>query len=341
MLKGKAFLVLAALCMAPAYAAPVPASLAVPRAKPIDPSVQKALEAQVLVLENQLHGRIGVAVRLLETGETAEVHAEPYPMASTYKVAVAGTVLSKIDRGGASLDQMIAVTQRDFDETGEPADHVIHPGVSLSVANLMELMLTQSNNTATDKMIALAGGPSAVTAWLRQNGITGVRVDRDVNDVLNGYYGIPYGTPFVAEFEKRYPTAEAQLQAEAKVTPNPAFDADPRDTAIPSAMVDLLSKELASPLLKESSRVFLTGVMERCETGALRIKGMLPAGTVVAHKTGTIGGTVNDVGMITLPEGRGHLLIAVYTKGSSLPEEKREHAIAEIARTAFDYFTMR
>jgi beta-lactamase class A len=339
MFKGKAFLGILALCAAPAYA--TPANLVAIPAKPAASTFQKALEAQVLVLEKQLGGRIGVAVRLLETGEAAEVHAEPYPMASTYKVAVAGAVLSKIDRGGASLDQMIPVTQPDFDRTGQPADHVIHPGVSLSVANLMELMLTQSNNTATDKMIALAGGPFAVSAWLRQIGITGVRVDRDVNDVLNGYYGLPYGQPFVAEFKKRYPTAEAQEEAVAKVTPNPTFEADPRDTAIPSAMVDLLSKELASPLLKESSRIFLTGVMERCETGAARIKGLLPAGTVVAHKTGTIGGTVNDVGMITLPEARGHLLIAVYTKGSSLPEEKREHAIAEIARSAFDYFTMR
>lgn len=339
MFKGTAFLAILALCAAPACA--TPANLVAIPAKPAAATFQKALEAQVLVLEKQLNGRIGVAVRLLETGEAAEVHAEPYPMASTYKVAVAGTVLNKIDHGGASLDQMIPVTQLDFDRTGEPADHIIHPGVSLSVANLMELMLTQSNNTATDKMFELAGGPAAVTAWLRQNGITGVRVDDNVNDVLNGYYDFPHGGPFGATFERLYPTPEAQLAAEAKATPNPKWDADVRDTAIPSAMVDLLAKELASPLLKESSRIFLTGVMERCETGALRIKGLLPAGTVVAHKTGTIGGTVNDVGMITLPEGRGHLLIAVYTKGSSLPEEKREHAIAEIARSAFDYFTMR
>jgi beta-lactamase class A len=341
MTRGKAFFALLALGAAPAFAAPVPAGLVIPAAKPVATSVQAALEAQVLTLEKQIHGRIGVAVRLLETGETAEVHAEPYPMASTYKVAVAGAVLTKIDHGGASLDQMIPVTQLDFDRTGEPADHVIHPGVVLSVANLMELMLTQSNNTATDKLFALAGGPAAVTAYLRQIGITGIRVDDNVNDVLNGYYGFPYGTPFGATFEKLYPTPEAQAAAEAKATPNPRWDADVRDTAIPSAMVDLLSKQLASPLLKESSRVFLAGVMERCETGAGRIKGMLPAGTVVAHKTGTIGGTVNDVGMITLPEGRGHLLIAVYTKGSDLPEDKREHAVAEIARTAFDYFTMR
>ena len=106
-------------------------------------------------------------------------------------------------------------------------------------------------------------------------------------------------------------------------------------------MVDLLGKLLASPLLKPESRDFLRGVMERCETGQARIKGILPAGTTVAHKTGTIGGTINDVGMITLPGNRGHLLIAVYTKSSSLPAAQRERAIAEISRSLFDYFATR
>jgi beta-lactamase class A len=307
---------------------------------PITASVQKALEAQVFTLEKQIGGKIGVAIRLLETGESASVNATArYPMASTYKVAIAGTLLSRVDGGEVALDQMITVTQHDTDETGEVADRLIHPGIVLSVANLMELMLTQSNNTATDKMLALAGGPAAVTAWLRKNGIDDLRVDRSVNDVLNDFYGIPAGAPFVKTFMARGMTDD-EIEKVA-LAPKTGFEADPRDTAMPTAMVDLLAKLLASPLLKDSSRTFLIGVMERCETGKDRIKGMLPERTVVAHKTGTLGGSINDVGMITLPEGRGHLLIAVYTKQSDLPEAKREHAIAEIGRSTYDYFTMR
>ncbi len=339
MAKGRLCLIALTLCAAPVTAAPVAVTTAYPAPRPAAPSVQKALEAQILSLEKQIHGRIGVAFRLLETGESAAVNEARYPMASTYKVAIAGTVLAKIDRGEASLDQMITVTQRDVDQTGEVANRLIHPGVTLSVANLMELMLTQSNNTATDKMIALAGGPAAVTAWLKSIGVTGVRVDRSVNDLLDSFFHVPEGSPFTKVMQDRGLSDEA-VDA-MSMAPNPGFDDDPRDTAVPSAMVDLLAKELTTPLLKESSRVFLAGVMERCETGAGRLKGMLPAGTVIAHKTGTIARILNDVGMITLPEGRGPLLIAVYTKESDLPEPNREHAIAEIARTAFDYFTMR
>ncbi|RZI58577.1 MAG: hypothetical protein EOP94_03125 [Zymomonas sp.] len=78
--------------------------------------------------------------------------------------------------------------------------------------------------------------------------------------------------------------------------------------------------------------------MERCESGAGRMNRMLPAGTVVAHKTGTLGGTVNDVGMTTLPNGRGRLVIAIYFNVSDASEALRERAIAGITRSVFDYF---
>lgn len=334
------WLALQAFAVASAQAQNTPAQS--PPARPGAASAQAALEAQVSRLERSIGGRVGVAVRLVETGEALSVHpGERFPMASTYKVAIAGTLLSRVDRGEVSLDHLVPVTPRDMAETGPVADHVIHAGVSLAVANLVELMLTQSNNTATDKVLAVAGGPAAVTAWLHRNGIDGLTVDRTVNEVLDDFIGFPHSVAFTQEYERRFPTPEAQEKADKERTPNPAFDNDPRDTAMPPAMVDLLAKLLTGPLLKDSSRTFLTGVMERCETGKNRLKGLLPDGTVVAHKTGTIGGTVNDVGMITLPEGRGHLLIAVYTKSSAKPEEERDRAIAEIARTAFDYFAAR
>lgn len=341
MLRLFAHVALIAISTTSAVAQPLPASLTAAAQRPVASSVQQATDAQVLALEKQMQGRIGVAFRLVETGESGAVAgAERFPMASTFKVAVAGALLSLVDKGQMRLDRMVEVTQGDVDRTGEVGNRLIHPGVTLSVANLMELMLTQSNNTATDKVLTLAGGPAAVTAWLRANGITGMQTDRDVNDLLNEFYGIPAGSPFVKTVMARGPDNMAAIE-KAAYSANLAFEKDPRDTAAPSAMVDLLGKLLAGSVLKPESRAFLLGVMERCESGQARIKGILPAGTTVAHKTGTIGGTINDVGMITLPGNRGHLLIAVYTKSSSLPAAQRERAIAEISRSLFDYFATR
>ena len=74
----------------------------------------------------------------------------------------------------------------------------------------------------------------------------------------------------------------------------------------------------------------------------MRLRGLLPPGTVVAHKTGTtatylgLNGGTNDVGVITLPRDRGRLAIAVYVKGSTRDDTARDRIIARIAKAAFD-----
>jgi len=79
-------------------------------------------------------------------------------------------------------------------------------------------------------------------------------------------------------------------------------------------------------------------------TGAHRLKGFLPEGTVVAHKTGTSGTSngltraTNDVGIVTLPDGR-HMAIAVFVSDSKANEAVREGVIAKIARAAWDYWS--
>ena len=65
---------------------------------------------------------------------------------------------------------------------------------------------------------------------------------------------------------------------------------------------------------------------------------MLTADAEVAHKTGTIGGTTNDVGVLTLPGAAGHVALVVFVKGSDLEVPERELAIAQIARAVHDYF---
>jgi beta-lactamase class A len=81
-------------------------------------------------------------------------------------------------------------------------------------------------------------------------------------------------------------------------------------------------------------------MMDRCQTGKSRIKGLLPQGTDVAHKTGSLGGVANDIGFITLPGDAGHIAISVFTKASNRPEDASEKAIAEVSRTIYDYFVL-
>jgi beta-lactamase class A len=129
-------------------------------------------------------------------------------------------------------------------------------------------------------------------------------------------------------------------EAEAK-SAAAAFDKDPRDTATPDAMVELLAKIQHKSLHKPETAELLLDIMRRCQTGEHRLKGLLPDGAIVAHKTGTIGGTTNDVGILTLPGGAGHVAISVFVKESTKPVADRERVIAQIARAVHDFFLFR
>jgi beta-lactamase class A len=90
-------------------------------------------------------------------------------------------------------------------------------------------------------------------------------------------------------------------------------------------------------VLNPDLTAFILGVMQRTSTGPSRIKGLLPRGTPVARKTGTIGGVANDAGLVTLPDG-GRMVLAVFTKSSSTPVADRDRAIAKTARGLYDHF---
>jgi len=300
------------------------------------PAAQR-VAAEVERVASGLVGRIGVAARAIDGQEVVTINGdEPFVMASTYKVAIAVTLLDRVDMGQLTLEQLVDVTP-DMMVAGDNviAMNFVHSGLKLSVANLIEPMITESDNTATDLCIGLAGGPAAVTNKLRSIGITGQRVDRLVVEILRDFYGLPgLATPSVAAEAAKTPGFTAKLPKR-----NLAYESDPRDQSTPNAMLDLLLKIEEGSALSAKSREFLLGVMSRTRTGVSRFKGLLPRGTPVAHKTGTIGGVANDVGYITLPDGR-RFAIAIFTKSSERPEADRDRAIAEATRTLYDYFNL-
>ena len=283
-----------------------------------------------------LAGRVGFAAQEIGGEDVIAFHGdESFVMASTYKVAIATAVLDRVDRRELSLDQLVEVTP-DMMVVGETAlaETFVHPGLQLSVANLIEVMITESDNTATDICMGLAGGPAAVTENLRRIGITDQRVDRLTAEILRDFYGLPaLATPkVVAEAYRNNPALATEVGNR-----NLDFEKDPRDHTTLLAMLQLLLAIDGGTAMSPESREFLLEVMSRTRTGVGRLKGLLPRGTPVAHKTGTTGGVANDVGFITLPDGR-RFAIAVFTNSSETSVSDRDRAVAEIARTMFDYF---
>ena len=175
----------------------------------------------------------------------------------------------------------------------------------MTVGQLLDAMMSVSDGTASDVLLKRAGGPARVTAYLRGLGV------RDV---------------IVA-------TSEAAMAQNERV--------QYRNWATPSAMADLLRVLQSGGGLSASSRHLLLGLMIASQTGQGRIKGRLPSGTVVAHKTGSSGivngetRATNAAGLVTLPDGK-HLAVVVFVSDTRAGEDVQEAVIARIARAAWD-----
>ena len=274
--------------------------------QPREPVYRDPFQAQLARLASADLGRIGVAAYDLTSGRSIAVLGDqPFPMASTSKVAIAATFLEMVDAGHLRLsDQypmMVPVPSRKFAGPVAP----VRPGNYYAAETLIDLALTKSSNPATDALLAAVGGPAAVNDWLRRTGNSGMRLDRDIATLVRDDGAV-----------------------------NPATTIDTRDSATPMAMVRMLTGLYQGRWLSARSRNFLLETMSRCETGKRRIPAMMPEGVVIAHKTGTLSNTASDIGIISMPDGRA-IALAIYVTGQG-GKANRDWRIAEIARTIYE-----
>jgi beta-lactamase class A len=263
------------------------------------------LRQQIKQISETARGRVGVTATVLETGESVSLNGnQRFPMQSVYKFPIALAVLDRVDRGKLKLDQKIRIKISDVVRGSQILDRE-SIGVELALSELLKYMVSDSDNTACDVLLQLIGEPKIVTQYLRGIG---------VNDLV------------VANTEQ-------------ELRQNPALQY--RNNATPDAAVVLLRTFQEGKMLSKSSQALLRRLMTETSTGKKRIKGLLPNGTVVAHKTGTsatvkgVTAATNDVGLVTLPNGR-HLAIAVFVSDSTADESIRERSIAQVTRTVWD-----
>lgn len=267
------------------------------------------LQVEMSSISWATRGPVGAAVVVVEGGGSiVALHGEQqFPMQSVYKLPIAMAVLRQVDLGKLSLDQRVKIGPRDMvpPSRGSAIRDKYPNGTEMMVSELLGAMMGVSDGTASDILLKLAGGPERVTAYVRGLGGRGIVVA----------------------------TTEAAMARGEQV--------QYRNWATPDAMVGLLRVLQEGKGLSASSRRLLLGLMTASKTGPGRIKGLLPEGTVVAHKTGS-SGTVhgltratNDVGLVTLPDGK-HLAVVVFVSDTKAGEATRDAVIAKIARAAWN-----
>jgi beta-lactamase class A len=282
-------------------------------------------------------GKVGIGVLDLNSGQSWFLNGKQrFPMQSVYKLPSAIAVLKQVDEGKISLKQLVTIMRQDFAPGWSPIIKEFKGDrVQIPLRNVLESSVGISDNTAADALVRLLGGPQQVNAILGKLQIRNIRVDRLEQQMQPESVGLKNFQPELAD-EQKYKEAVEKIPDRDKKAALQKYLSDPRDTATPEAMVDLLAKLNSNQLLSENSTALLLKIMTDSPTGQKRLKAGLPENWSIAHKTGTgadvlgINTATNDVGIATSPDGK-RVAIAVFIAGSKAPLEEREKVMSNIA----------
>jgi beta-lactamase class A len=258
---------------------------------------------------NQLIGsfdaQVGVGVKHLESGDTLTINNSfQYPTQSVYKFPLALAILKEVDLGKLTIDQKINITKEDLhSNTWSPlAKEYPNGNVDLTIEQLLSYTVSKSDNNTCDILFKILGGPKEVEKQMRDW----------------GYFNIAIQT---TEVEMHIGGDSAQ-QA---------------NWCQPFELIQMLEDFYLGKLISEKSTKILMLQMIETSTGEKRIKGLLPKKTITAHKTGSGNKVVNDVGIITLPDGT-HLILSVFICNAKEEYEASEELVAKISKATYDFF---
>lgn len=311
-----------------------------------------ALENEIRVIIAEYHGEVGVAIEHIESGRSLSINGNTdFPLASVYKIPVMVEVFRQASEKELSLSSRITLRPEMYHPWGRVISH-FEPGLRPTVRDLMYWMMVVSDNLATDILLEKVG-IKMVNRTLHELDLDEIRVDRPVKRLLLDYYFGPsaeqyYGLtgkaldPLTPRFRRIMQQRLKQARVHGPLAePVVKYNKDARDTGSPLHINALLVKIFEGEVVSKAASEEMIAIMLDCRTGEKKIKGLLPPGTAVAHKTGGWPTSNNDAGIIFLPEGRGHLAVTVLNNNMNEDYPASEEMIARIARVAYDFFVER
>lgn len=315
------------------------------------------LAEKIKNIEKKTDVIMGVTAIHIEKNQTiTHNNNKRFFMASTIKLPIAMAFLNRVDMNKDSLNRMIKLGLQN----SVPGSGNLHYAcekkkqTNISIEQLLNYMMINSDNSASDTILSQAKGPANVTKRMQELGLTKTMVNRSI---LQMFMDTNHVDPALSKeprsvysWKRIFNSVSLQNKAQAWRY----FENDKRDTTTSDDMAKLLVKLYNNEALSESSTKVLMNIMSKCRTGRSRIRGLLPPNVKVAHKTGTwaIGEQnylqypgskdlyrfASDVGIITLPNNQGHIAIAVYVKSQAASDYPRNRAIAMTSRAIYDHF---
>ncbi|WP_159821611.1 class A beta-lactamase, subclass A2 [Colwellia sp. 20A7] len=272
----------------------------------------ESLKQQINSLLEGKNATVGVAILAGDGSEYISINGnKKLPMQSVFKYQLALAVLDQVDKNNLSLSDRISISPKDLDNNlWSPIRKEYPDGANLSLAEVLKYTVAYSDNVGCDILFNIVGGTKVVEAYLHKQGIMDVAIEYD------------------------------------EITQQLVWDRMYENWTTANAAIAVLKLfyENKEHLLSQNSHQFLWDTMKISGTGKDKIKGLLPKGTIVAHKTGSSGrnklgltGAENDIGIVFLPDGT-HFYISVLVSNSTEKSAVNKKLIADVSKVTWDYF---
>ncbi|WP_284125701.1 serine hydrolase [Parerythrobacter aestuarii] len=318
--------------------------------KPTRTAQEKALDDAVFAIASPFDGYLGVAIHDVERGRTVQFNGDLlFPQQSLSKLWVTLTALQKVDAGDMDLGEAVSVGVRDLTVFHQPLRQIVlrQGAFHTNYADLMRRAITESDNTANDLLLKRVGGPDAVRDSIAGARLGSIRFGPGEIAMQSGIAAMEWRPSY--SYGERFFEARKRVPADERKAAFDAYVEDPVDGASPRAVASALARLAKGELLGKATTTHFLGLLEKVKSGPNRLKGGVPAGWSIGHKTGTgqvldtvprgvIGEQAgyNDVGILTAPDGHRYT-IAVMIGRTRVPVPERMDMMHRIVRAVVAY----
>ena len=315
--------------LAPAQAGPLtrPLFAGVPTAAPT------ALRNRIASLGRGFDGLAGISIYSMRDGWQVDHNAARlYPQQSCSKLWVAIAALELVDQGRIRLDDRVTLGRNDLTLFHQPLRaKILGGGATTTLGALLFTAMTESDNTANDKLMRSVGGPAAVRSLVERKGLGAIRFYEGERALQSRIAGLIWSQNY--SIGNGFYKARNALPLAVRKASFERYISDPYDGASPRAVALALAKLKRGDLLSPASTNRLLSIMAATKTGKARVRAALAPGWKWSHKTGTgqvlqgrIGG-INDIGLLTAPDG------TVYTMALMTVPNKSDGAAQELMQS--------
>jgi beta-lactamase class A len=286
-----------------------------------------AVSSEIERLADATGGIVGVAATQLATGRHIGYReGELFPTASVIKLPLLVTLYEDAIAGRIDLSERVTYRE-ETKVAGSGVLQYLDDGLDPTLRDLSVLMMSVSDNTATDLLFDRVG-KARIEATMGRLGLSSIRVPFDIREMLMELVDMDHSQPGGYDELRQLLRLSAGSGGRSMIP-------EQADRTTPADICRLLELIESRAILDPDACTAIIELLKRIQS-ATRIPGLLPKGTVVAHKTGSYRRLRNDAGIVYAPNGP--YAVAIFARELARDNVDDDSALARISLAIYEEF---